>query len=205
MGKAIRTNQNFQEPPAIRDGAKWFCVMTNPGCQVRAEKELYSLGYRAFSPKIRKWASHARVRRAVEKPLLGRYLFVEVDNRDDGQSFGAVRNVNGVEMILSGVLPDRTWGPLPFPSHWVEGFLSRYMAGEWDFVRQEPVHYLDENGEKQTRQNDRTPVGARIRIIEGEFDDMLATVTSRKSGKLHCKLLDTNIYTQLREYGVRAA
>lgn len=180
---------DFQEPPAHYPGSKWFCIVTNPNCQRRAELELYSRGYRTFSPKIRRWASHARVRKAVERPLLGRYMFVEVDHREDGhQSFGEVRNVNGVEMILSGVLPDRTWGPLDFPEHWVEGLLTRYLSGEWDEVAKGPI-----------------PVGARVRIVEGEFDNMLATVTNIKSGKFHCKLLDTNIYTQLREYGVRAA
>jgi transcription antitermination factor NusG len=160
--------------------------------------ELYSLGYRTFTPKIKKWATHARVRKAVERPLLGRYLFIEVDH--PRQSFGAVKAVNGVETLISNL-----GLPTPFPSHWVEDMMRRYLSGEWDFVTQEPILYRDADGEIQTRNNPQIQIGARIRIIEGEFDNMLATVTNRKSGKLHCKLLDTNIYTQLREHGVRAA
>lgn len=198
MGKLILKNSNFHEPPALFDGAKWFCLLTNPNSQLRAERELYSLGHRTFTPKIKKWASHARVRKAVERPLLGRYLFVEVDH--PRQSFGAVKAVNGVETFISNL-----GLPTPFPSHWVEGLLRRYLAGEWDFVTQETVQYYDKFGEIQTRQNHPIQIGARIRIIEGEFDNLLATVTNRKHGKLHCKLLDTNIYTQLREHGVRAA
>ena len=186
MARAIERNKNFEQPPEIRPDAKWFCVTTNPNCQKRASMELYSLGFRAFTPMVRKWASHARVKKAVERPILGRYVFVEVDHPN--QSFGSVRNVNGVEMILSGVLPDRTWGPLPFPSHWVEGLLIRYLAGEWDEVAKGDI-----------------PVGARVRIIEGEWDNQLATVTNRKHGKLHCKILGTNTYAQMREPGVRAA
>lgn len=184
--QAIELNSSFQEPPADRPRAKWYCITTNPNCQKRAGMELYSLGFRTFTPMVRKWASHARVRKAVEKPLLGRYVFVEVDH--PRQSFHTVRAVNGVEMILSGVLPNRIWGPLPFPAHWVEGLIGRYMTGEWDEVAKGSI-----------------PVGARVRIVEGEFDNLLATVTNIKHGKLHCKLLDTNIYTQMREHGVRAA
>jgi transcription antitermination factor NusG len=76
--------------PTLSDTAQWFCITTNPNCQARAALELYALGFRTFLPKIRKWATHARVRKAVEKPLLGRYLFVEVDQ--PRQSFWTVRN-----------------------------------------------------------------------------------------------------------------
>jgi hypothetical protein len=74
-----RNNQNYQTSPAASDTAQWFCITTNPNCQARAALGLYELGFRTFLPKIRKWATHARVRKAVEKPLLGRYMFVEVD------------------------------------------------------------------------------------------------------------------------------
>lgn len=185
----IDYEQGKPSAPVVNERAEWFCVMTNPNCERRAEMELYSLGYRTFAPKIRKWASHARVKKAVERPLLSRYLFVEIDHDgDQGQSYGEVRGVNGVEMLLSGVLPKGAWGPLPFPAHWVEGLLTRQLAGEWDEIAKGPI-----------------PVGARVRIIEGEFDNLLATVTNIKSGKLHCKILDSTVYTQLREHGVRAA
>lgn len=182
----------FQEPPAISQTAKWFCVMTNPNCQGRAALGLYALGYRTFMPKIRKWVTHARVRKAVEKPLLGRYLFVEVDHKDDGeQSFGAVRNVNGVEVILSGVSghgDGRKFGPLPFPSHWVENLRMRYMAGEWDEISKGHL-----------------PIGARIRIVEGEFENLLATVTNRKGSRITFKLKDSTVYQTMHECSVRAA
>jgi transcription antitermination factor NusG len=172
--------------------------VTNPGCQARATGELYQLGYRTFYPKIKKWVSHARVRKAVEKPLLGRYVFVEVDH--PRQSFGSVRACNGVEGIISSL-----GVPTPFPSRLVEDFIRRQLANEWDFVTQEPVRYVDANGDIQVRENPPTPIGARVAIVEGEFNAALATVTNRKHGKLHCKILDTNLYAQLRERGIRAA
>lgn len=167
--------------PTLSDTAEWFCVMTNPNCQGRAALGLYAAGYRTFMPKVRKWVSHARVRKAVEKPLLGRYLFVEVDH--PRQSFGAVKAVNGVETLIS------TLGrPTAFPSHWVEDLRLRYMAGEWDEVAKGHL-----------------PVGARIRIVEGEFESHLATVTNRKGSRITFKLKDTNTYQTMHECSVRAA
>lgn len=166
--------------PVISDTAKWYVVTTNPNCQGRAVGELYTLGYRTFYPKIRKWVSHARVRKAAEKPLLGRYLFVEVDH--PRQSFGAVRSANGVEGFVSN--PD----PVQIPSIYVQRFRERYMSGEWDEVAKGPL-----------------PVGARIRVVEGEFADMLATVTARKGRRIDFKLHGENRYGRMHECSVRAA
>jgi len=190
----------------MSENAKWYCAITNPNCQKRAELELYSLGFRTFAPKLRKWVSHARVRKAVERPLLNRYLFVEID--PEQQSYYAVRAVNGIEGLISAPVMTRfgvAVEPVPIPARYVESFRRRYMAGEWDFVTQEPIEYVDEYGEVLTRQNPPIPIGARVRIVEGEFDNMLATVVNLHRGKLHCKILDTNTYARLRDHGVRAA
>lgn len=160
---------------------RWFCAVTNPNCQRRAEMELYTLGFRTFTPKLRKWVSHARVRKAAERPLLGRYLFVEVD--EPRQSFHKVRGVNGVESFIANL-----GKPCRIPSPFVESLRMRQMAGEWDEIAKEPI-----------------PIGARVRLMEGEFNDMLATVTSRKAGKLTFKLLDENRYGRVHESSVRAA
>lgn len=167
--------------PEISETAKWFCVMTNPNCQGRAALGLYAAGYRTFMPKVRRWVSHARTKVAKEKPLLGRYLFVEVDH--PRQSFGTVKAVNGVETLIS------TLGrPTAFPSHWVDDLRVRYMAGEWDEIAKGHM-----------------PVGARIRIVEGEFNEMLATVTNRKGNRIDFKLHGENRYGRLNECSVRAA
>src|SRR5690348_5593486 len=112
----------------IRPTAKWFCVVTNPNCQARAALGLHEIGYRTFYPKVRRWVSHARVRKAKDAPLLGRYIFVEVDQQDDQQSFYAVRAVNGIETILS-TWQATPWGariqPAPFKSDWIESMRLR--------------------------------------------------------------------------------
>lgn len=170
--------QEIQFPHS--ETAKWFCAVTNPNCQARASLGLYELGYRSFYPKKRCWVAHARTRTAKEKPLLGRYLFVEVDQ--PRQSFGAVRAVNGIEGFVSN--PD----PVRIPAKMVESFRLRQMAGEWDEVASCPL-----------------VVGCRIRVMEGQFANMLATVTKAKGRKIDFKLHGENRYGREQESAVRAA
>lgn len=168
-------------PIILSDSAKWYCVVTRSNQQNRAVHELGSHGFRSFYPKARKWASHARVKRAVDRPVLGRYVFVEVDH--PRQSFATVRDCRAIESMLSNL-----GNPIAFPSHWIEGLLKRYLAGEWDEIARGKI-----------------PIGARIRIIEGEFNDMCATVMSNKGRKVSLKLLGQNQYVNMHECSVRAA
>lgn len=182
--------------------AKWFCAVTNPNCQPRASLGLHELGYRSFYPKVRRWVSHARVKMAKEKPLLGRYIFVEVDLKDDRQSFYAVRGVNGVEGLVSN--PD----PIAIPTEYVTRLRERYMDGEWDFVTQDKVHCEDAEGCADIRVNEPLPIGARIKLMEGEFADMLATVIGkqgRRGKTILFKVFGENRYGQLHLDNVRAA
>ena len=177
----------------ISPTSRWFCAVTNPNCQARAALGLHELGYRTFYPKVRRWVTHARVRKAKEKPLLGRYIFVEVDLKNDQQSFYDVRAVNGIEAVLSSwqqtPFGDRVQ-PAPFCSDWIASMRLRQMAGEWDETK------------------GTLPIGARVRLMEGEFANKLATVTGkegRRERTIVFKLLDENKYGQLHIDNVRAA
>lgn len=158
----------------------WYIAITNPNCYRRAESGLASLGYAAFWPKYRKWASHARVKIAKEYPVLGRYLFVEIP---DG-NFYAVRNVDGVEGLLTG--DDRA--PARVPPEVVWGFRERYMRGEWDLVSQEAL-----------------PIGARVEIMEGEFSELLTVVRGFQNGKVKFLPPGKGKFFFTREDNVRAA
>jgi hypothetical protein len=58
----------------------------------------------------------------------------------------------------------------------VEDLLSRCLAGEFDQVANEAI-----------------PIGARVCIVEGKFDNWLATITGRgKGGRFTVKLLGKN-------------
>lgn len=177
----------------ISSTAKWFCAVTNPNCQARAALGLHELGYRTFYPKVRRWVSHARTKQAKDKPLLGRYIFVEVDPKNDQQSFYAVRAVNGIETILSkwqATSAGMKFQPAAFCSDWVVSMRLRQMAGEWDETK------------------GALPIGARVRLMEGEFADRLATVTAkegRREKTIVFKLVDENRYGSLHVSNVRAA
>jgi transcription antitermination factor NusG len=175
----------------------WYIAITNPNCHRRAEAGLAAIGYPSFWPKLRKWVSHARTKVAKEYPILGRYLFVEIPDRE----FFAVRNVNGVEGLLVG----DSGAPAKIPPEIVWRFRERYMRGEWDFVTNETGEFFDyEKGEIVVRTNP-IPTGAIVRIMEGEFADMLAVIRSRRNGKLEFLPQGAREFSFTREQNVRAA
>lgn len=174
----------------------WYIAIINPNCHRRAESGLAAIGYRTFWPKLRKWVSHARTKVPKEYPILGRYLFVEIP---DG-GFWSVRNVHGVEGLLVG----DNGAPAKVPAEIVYSFRERYMRGEWDFVANETGEFLDDDGKLTTRCNP-IPVGARIRIMEGEFADLLTVVRAHKNGKLQFLPPGKREFFYTREQNVRAA
>ena len=185
------------KPPTPAELSEWYCIVTNPGCQRRVELALYAMGLRTFLPKLKRWISHARVKRAVERPLLARYLFVEATDRD----FERIRQTPGVESIVS-----INGSPAPLPRAAIEALLVRYLRGEWDFVSaNKNVPYLDASGEWKSRTNPPVPQRAIVQIIEGEFEMLLATVIGRSGGMLNMKLRGTRQYIRLNETSVRAA
>ncbi|WP_316214931.1 transcription termination/antitermination protein NusG [Bradyrhizobium sp. SZCCHNR2035] len=162
----------MQEPQISFDGPQWFCIMVQPNSHRQVENALAAIGYRVFLPKLKRWVSHARIKKAVERPLLGRYMFVEVNY--PLQSFAPMTATRGVEAIISSA-----GAPWPMPRADVEDLLHRYMAGEFDEVARGPI-----------------PVGARVAIVKGKFEGWLATVTADETGgrRLTVKLLGQNVH-----------
>lgn len=174
----------------------WYIAITNPNCHRRAEAGLAAIGYRAFWPKLRKWVSHARTKVAKEYPILGRYVFVEVPDNN----FYAVRAINGVEGLVKGCDGE----PAKIPADVVWSFHDRHAAGEWDFVANETGVFNDENGEATLRRN-KIPLGALVRIMEGEFADLMTVIRGRKNGKLQFLPPGKREFFYTREQNVRAA
>jgi len=159
------------QPQVSFNGAQWFCLVVEAGCHRQIENALAARGFRCFFPKVRRWVSHARVKKAVERPLLGRYVFVEVDY--PRQSFAPVMTIPGVESIISsgaGV-------PWAMPRREVDDLFDRYLSGEFDEIKH------------------GVPIGARVAIVAGKFEDWIATVTGRSGkGRLTLKLLGKNVH-----------
>lgn len=192
---------------------RWYVAVVNPNCLSRAEGELSDLGYRVFTPKLRKWVSHARVKKPVWRPILGRYLFVEVDRemalkgpladliqmqtgQRPNQNLGSVRNCNGVEGFVSV-----GGNPVALPEGSCEELMRRQMSGEWNFV--DDGEFPD--GKGGIRINDPMPIGARVKIVEGELEGWLATLVSARRGKIGVKLLGKNVTKTIYPMMVRPA
>jgi transcription antitermination factor NusG len=120
---------------------------------------------------------------------------VEIPDRE----FYAVRNVNGIEGLLTG----DSGAPANVPTETVWRFHDRWAAGEWDYVSNETGEFY-EDGELVTRKN-RVPVGAVVRIMEGEFADLMTVVRGRKNGKLEFLPPGKQQFFYTRENNVRAA
>lgn len=171
-------------PFSFTDGSRWYAVMTNIRCEERAEKGLAAKGFRTFLPFERRWVSHARVRKAVKRPLLSRYLFVETDANKRG--FMEIRMTDGVEAVLcNGDVP------APMPGGLVEEFMRRQLSGEFDKVEKEPI-----------------PMGARICIVDGPYEDFFATVVGlgkKSGGEILAQLLGKKTRTRFSLMSVRPA
>lgn len=174
----------------------WYVAITNPNCQRRAEAGLAAIGYQSFWPKLRKWVSHARTKVAKEYPILGRYLFVEIP---DGR-FGAIRSVHGIRELVT----DGCGVPAPVSAEIVWHFRQRYMRGEWDFVINETGLIPGEDGRPTTRRNP-IPVGAIVRIMEGQFADILTVVRGVRNGRVRFLPPGKREFVTTRETNVRAA
>lgn len=172
----------------------WYVAITNPNCHRRAEAGLAAIGYRAFWPRLRRWVSHARTKKAKEYPILGRYVFVEIPDDE----FGLIRTVNGIEGFVNG----DNGAPAKIPASAVWSFHDRYAAGEWDFVVNQTGEFVNEDGEVVTRKN-RVPNGAYVRIMEGAHADLMTVIRGRKNGKL--EFLARGKWAYTHEANVRAA
>lgn len=171
----------MSEPQISFAEPQWFVALAEARRELRAELELASLGYRVFVPKARVWHSHARRKKAVQRPLLGRYLFVEVDY--PRQAFAPITTARAVtELITTNAVP------AVVPRRFVEDLLLRQLKGEWDSVA-----------------NTDIPIAARVRIVEGRFDEMLGTVTGRKGNQFTVSVDGEPATLKLTRASIRAA
>lgn len=177
-----KPKRNVDIPISYPSGYHWFVVYTNIRSELRAQLGLDAKGFRTFCPMIKKWANHARLRMLVERPLLSRYFFVEIEPNLDG--FGDVYNTDGVECLIGN------GAPMPIPGKFVEEFIRRQLEGEFD-----------ESGKEILG------AGRKVRIVGGEYDDFFGVIQKAKarSGMLLVKLMESRILTRLSILNIRPA
>jgi len=146
--------------PASFSRPIWLVIYTNIKCEYRVRGGLAGKGFRCYVPEMTKWVSHARTKQKVKRPLFQRYVFVEIDM--DQQSMEDIRQTDGVETVLfnEGVAM-----PFTVPEGFIEETLRRQLAGDFDFTKEDPM-----------------PLGAKVVIVQGEWDGLFAVVTGRKGG-----------------------
>jgi transcription antitermination factor NusG len=102
----------------------WYIAVSKAGRTMRAVGELTERGVLTVCPQ-EKFHHRIRGRRyTIEKPLLGRYLFVDAD---DDADLNHIQRTAEVDHILSS---ER--GPLPVPGHFVDMLLEADAEGKFD-------------------------------------------------------------------------
>jgi hypothetical protein len=155
----------------------WVCGITTPTGAMSAEDDLRQAGYNVVMPMHRRWVRHARQLKAISRPLLGRYIFIEVDTAilDD---LGPIYATRSMDCVLGRV---RTKD--------VKRLLVQYIRGDFDEVT-----------------GGKLPVGARVVVVAGEWEKRLAVVTGRsKSGATSLKVSGVRKPVNLNEKALRPA
>lgn len=86
----------------------WYVIHTKPRQERRALLNLEVQGYQCFLPLIRREAIRQGVIDIHHEPLFARYLFIFLDQTNDGKSWSPLRSTLGVSKLLTfGTEPAR--------------------------------------------------------------------------------------------------
>ena len=155
----------------------WVCGITTPTGAMSAEEDLRRAGYNVVMPMHRRWTRHARQFKAVSRPLLGRYIFIEVDT-DRPDDLGPIYAQRSMDTIIGRVATKD-----------VKRLLEQFIRGDFDEVT-----------------GGKLPVGARVVIVTGEWEKRLAVVMGRsKSGATSLKVSGVRNHVNLNEKSLRPA
>jgi transcription antitermination factor NusG len=155
----------------------WVCGITTPTGAMSAEDDLRRAGYDVVMPMHSRWVRHARQLKVASRPLLGRYIFIEVDTSlpDD---LGPIYAARSIESVLGRV-----------PTKDVKRLRWEYIRGDFDEVT-----------------NGKLPVGARVMIVAGEWEARLAVITGiSKSGAATLKVSGVRSPVNLSANSLRPA
>jgi transcriptional antiterminator RfaH len=130
--------------------SRWYVVQTHVHSEAKAAHHLARQGFEVYLPRYRKRRRHARRIDTVAAPLFPRYVFVAID--ENSQRWRAIQSTVGVsQLVCSGEQPATMAADI------VDGLRSR--EDDVGFVRLE-------------RRVSFAP-GARVRVIDGAFEDAL--------------------------------
>lgn len=122
-------------PPSVEElwHRVWYAVFTAPGREWAAREELVAAGYAVFLPVATYWnASRFRVKRQLERPLMGRYEFVGVRGQVNDDTWSAILNTDGVTAMLGARGGNR---PVRVPTENLVELAGTLIAGQFDETR----------------------------------------------------------------------
>jgi transcription antitermination factor NusG len=167
-------------------GKHWFAVYTNIKSEDRAQRGLDAAGFRTYLPQSSRWVTKGKIKVISKRPLMSRYLFVEVNPHRVKLGFEAVRQTDGVEAIIANV-----GVPTVIPSDLVFEMLRRQMEGEFDEAKDQAM-----------------TTGSKVKIVSGQWDELIGVITSGTvngdGGSVMVKLLNDRRAQRIGAYALRA-
>jgi len=154
---------------AERPSFGWYVVYTHAKAEARADQGIKGLGYSTYLPMEKRWIRHARYKRAEERPLLARYLFVGFDPAE--KPWSPIRNVHGVcDLVLQDGAPKRM-GPRDVAM--VAALKASQMVGAFD----------------HTRAVERMCAGDSVQVVAGPFAGFIGELQSANTAQARAEVL----------------
>ena len=162
-------------------GPLWHVARTEPRCETDVAKAINDeLGFDTFVPLEMFWAVRRGIKVKDARPMLPRYIFVEVDPyRQDWQP---ILGIDGIVDMLGAMHAHDTPGYMP--AAWIAAWRKMEAIGEFDQTSKLPEGF---------------EVGETVRISDGPFAGHEALITkfmakmksstARKRAKLLVKFM----------------
>ncbi len=150
----------------MKSGTQWYVVLTHAHCEKKAAMHLERQGYGVYLPCYLKRRRHARKIETVAAALFPRYLFVAVDRTV--QRWRSISSTVGVSRLVCN--GDE---PAVVPDAIIEGLKRQEVDG---LVR--------------LQQRPQFAVGAKVRVLDGVFENHLGLYDGMSDSHRVAVLLD---------------
>lgn len=160
----------------------WCIVRTNIKCEQKAADNIRAAGFAFYLPmcRIETWNKRTNTYRMTDQVLMPRYLFAGLKAEN---CVGAVKNCEGVEMVLS--TEGKFGRPLQVPAQAVEDFLTAEVDMRFDQTRAARIIKGEEPRTAKEKTEAKFPPGRKANIIDGPFSSFVATIEeATTSGKV---------------------
>jgi transcription antitermination factor NusG len=168
---------------ALECGERWFVARVHPNRENSAQFNLDRLGFRSFTPRVRRTVRHARRVQDALRPLFPGYVFVIID-----LSKHRWRSVNGTFGVASLIMGAEQ--PRPVPPGVVEALVASCESGA------------------TIRLDDNLEVGQKVRILSGPFAETLcrlAHLDDRGRVRVLLEIMGMEVAAQLDRSAIASA